>query len=138
MKVIDIMTKKIVAVHADDTLEKLCEVMQDSETRHLIVMDGEGQLAGIISDRDCTRALQSPFSVYDEEKASDFAKRILAERIMTKAPQCVSPHASIQEAAYIMTEKRINALPVTSDTDVIGIVTSTDLLKILASMPEMK
>ncbi|MCA9913293.1 MAG: CBS domain-containing protein [Anaerolineae bacterium] len=136
MNIVDIMTPKVVAIHAQDNLSKACCVLEDAGVRHLIVIDAAGRLAGIVSDRDCKLAVQSPYSVYDQETAETFAERILVEKIMTPTPECIDPMSSVQEAAYIMLDKHISALPVTQDGNVIGIVTSTDLLGVLAGKPE--
>ncbi len=136
MNVVDIMTPKVVAIHMKDSLTKACNVLEDARVRHLLVIDSDGALVGIVSDRDCKLAVQSPYSVYDQETADAFADRILVEKVMTRTPECIEPLASVQEAAYIMLEKHINALPVRQDGNIIGIVTSSDLLRVLATQPE--
>jgi len=136
MNIVDIMTPKVVAIHVKDNLTKACNLLEEAKVRHLLVVDGNGGLVGIVSDRDCKLAVQSPYSVYDQETADTFADRVPVEKVMTRTPECIEPLASVREAAYIMLEKQINALPVTQDGNVIGIVTSADLLNVLATQSE--
>jgi len=132
LTMLDIMTPNVVTIHASDTLATACNVMDSAKTRHLFVVNADGSLVGVVSDRDCKLALQSPFAG-EGIKAAKFAEKILVERIMTKMPHCVSPQTYVQEAAQIMLENRINSLPVMRDGTLIGIVTTTDLLKVLAT-----
>ncbi|MDQ7025398.1 MAG: CBS domain-containing protein [Anaerolineae bacterium] len=137
MNVLDIMTPKVVCVYKSDSLEKVLQVMEKTGSHHLIVVEADGSLVGIISDRDCKEALLSPITTFNARQQSKFASQITVERIMTPAPITIMPQVTIQEAANLMLEKHIHALPVLHDGCVIGIVTSTDLLKVLASLAEI-
>lgn len=136
MAIIDIMTPHVVAVSANDTLQSALSLMDQHNIRHLPVMEPDGRLVGIVSDRDCDRALQSPF-IPDVDTEDDIAltDRVLIKFIMSPAPVWIDPFTTIQEAANIMVERRINCLPVLRDKTLVGIITSTDLLRVLVSDP---
>ena len=138
MNVLDIMTPKPTAICKTDSLSNALKIMEEKKTRHLIVVEADGKLVGIISDRDCKEAMASPYAIYDSKRADSFAQKILVQRIMTQTPICVSPQSSVQESAQLMIEKHFNALPVMQDGNVIGIITSTDLLKVLAQLQEIE
>jgi CBS domain-containing protein len=127
MKILDIMQPQVICVHRTDTLATAIAKMGSAGIRHLLVVDSDSQLAGILSDRDCRLALTSTFSDEDET----LAHKIPVEYIMTGTPQVIGVQASLREAALIMLEHRINALPVVRDGNLAGIVTSTDLLESL-------
>jgi len=133
MNVLDVMSSKVYAIYKSETLAAAVQSMQTHQTRHLVVVELGGKLVGILSDRDCKIALDSPFNPESEVNAEE----ILVETFMSPAPTCISATASVQEAAHLMLEERIHALPVMNDGTVIGIVTSTDLLRVLASLPEI-
>ena len=135
MNIIDIMATNLINVGTKTTVTSAIKIMQENDVRHLIVIAGDGSLQGIVSDRDLRLATQSPYAVYDIEKADAFADSLLIEQVMTRTPHCVSPHFSVAEVASMMVEHHINAVPVLQDSDLIGIVTSTDLLKVLAAQP---
>jgi CBS domain-containing protein len=127
MNVLDVMQPQVICVHRTDTLATAISKMGDAGIRHLLVVNSDSQLVGILSDRDCRLALTSTFSDEDET----LAHKIPVEYIMTSAPQVIGVQASLREAALIMLEHRINALPVVRDGNLAGIVTSTDLLESL-------
>lgn len=135
MKIIDIMSDKLVRVSSQTTVADAINLIQENNIRHLIVTRGDGSLLGILSDRDLRLATQSPYAVYDVEKADSFAESLLVEQVMSPTPYCVSPHFSVTEVASMMVEHQINAVPVLQDGTITGIVTSTDLLKVLATLP---
>ena len=132
MNMLDIMTPNVITVHEIDNVETVCKIMLEAKTRHVVVVTPSGKIQGIVSDRDCNLALQSPFE-YGDPVA--LAKSIAVKNIMTEMPHCISPHASVSEAAQLMLEYKISALPVLRDGTLIGIVTTTDLLKLLVSVP---
>jgi CBS domain-containing protein len=127
MNVFDVMQSQVICVHKTDTLATAISKMGDAGIRHLVVVDAESRLLGILSDRDCRLALTSTFSDEDET----LAHKIPVEYIMTGTPQVIGVQSSLREAALVMLEHRINALPVVRDGNLAGIITSTDLLESL-------
>ena len=128
MNMFDVMSKNVISVHEKDNLATASSIMLEAKMHHLAVVSPSGKIIGILSDRDCKLALQSPFSQGDPIQ---FAEGIPVSRIMTPTPQCISPHVSVGEAAQVMLRYQIHALPVVHDDTLIGIVTSTDLLQLL-------
>lgn len=133
MNILDIMATDVIKVGLKTTLAEASDIMQESKVRHLIVVAKDGDMRGIISDRDLRLAAKSPFAIYDSEKADDLADKVLIEQMMTETPYCVSPNFSVAEVASLMVEHHVSAVPVLQDKNLIGIVTSTDLLKILVT-----
>ena len=136
MNVWDIMTPNVICVYKSDTLAKAMRLMDEAKTHHLVVMEADGSLAGIVSDRDCKDALSVSSRFYGNSRATTLATKIVVKQIMTPTPVWITPQSSVQEAANLMLEKHINALPVLHDSTIIGIVTSTDLLRVLAEQVE--
>jgi acetoin utilization protein AcuB len=88
--------------------------------RHVLIVDEDERLHGVISDRDVLRALA---------RTPNWNTKSVSE-IMTKDAITTVPEAPISHAIKLMLDKRINCLPVIgSDGRVCGILTSTDLLK---------
>jgi len=130
--VMDVMTRNVVTIHKTDTLATALNAMQEFNTRHLVVIEANGDLVGIVSDRDCKLGEKSPFVTYDADTAQAHAEKILVERLMSNTPEWIDMRSSVEEAAGVMVDKRISCLPVIHDKQVVGILTSTDLLKVLA------
>jgi acetoin utilization protein AcuB len=134
MKVADLMTRKLIVVAPDDSVEGAVRLLQQRGVRHLLVMKA-GRLVGILSDRDIKRAMDPSKS---KKKLMNFGglffllEPILIREIMTSNPITISPSASAQEAAAVMVAERFGALPVNAKGETIGIVTETDLLRYFA------
>jgi acetoin utilization protein AcuB len=128
MNVAEIMTAKPVTIHQDGTLHDVLALMEAHHCRHVPVLNGEGQLVGMISDRDCRLALNSPYLVRETWQDDLLAHRLRARTIMTPAPVAIEPDAAAADAARLMLEYRVSALPVMRSETLIGIVTTSDIL----------
>jgi len=97
----------------------------------LPVSDGE-RLVGIITDRDL-RVLATASSVALAE--TDYHQFLMdtmsVEQAMTPEPRTVTPETDLKDAASIILEMRVGGLPVVEDEKLVGIITETDLLKVL-------
>ncbi|TAM00790.1 MAG: CBS domain-containing protein [Paraburkholderia sp.] len=129
MKVEDLMTKRIVTVGFDDTLETVREIFKEAAIHHLLVLE-DGALQGVVSDRDLLRAL-SPFidSVVETRRdVGTLNKRV--HQIMTRTPITLHPDAEVAEAIQLLLAHSISCIPVVDDKRrPVGIVSWRDLLK---------
>ena len=130
MKLEQIMTTKVVTVGMDDTLETIQILFERFRFHHLLVLDADGTLVGVVSDRDLLKAL-SPFISTLIERPEDL--RTLKKRthqIMSHRPIAASKDYTIKEAALVMLNQKISCLPIVrSNRTVEGIVTWKDILK---------
>lgn len=117
-RVADIMTTKLVTLSPHHTFGEAVQLMANSNFRHFIVLNANGSLAGVFSDRDVLRALGRTPN-WQAKTVSGF---------MTCNPVTVTPETASSEAAAEMLQRRINCLPVVANGKVCGILTSTDLL----------
>lgn len=122
------MRKNPVWVDEEDSMKKAIDLLKEKGIRHLPVLrDGE-KLVGIVSDRDIKAASPSPATSLEIREIYYLLDKIKIKQIMTKKPYTVSMGTPVEEAALIMREKRIGALPVVKDGKLIGIITETDIL----------
>ena len=118
--VADVMTKDTLTMLPHQSFAEVVGMMANRSFRHMLVVDEDERLHGVISDRDVLRALS---------RTPDWSKKSLAE-IMTADSITTTPESAISTAVSLMLEKRINCLPVIGpDGRVAGILTSTDLLQ---------
>ena len=119
------MTKGVVSTSKDEPLVTGLELMADGQIRHVLVVDGEGHLQGILSNRDVVRATMT-----NPERTLDIHNTRI-EQIMTQGDlQTIQPSASIGQAAEAFLAHKINALPVTDGAGKVqGIITSEDVLR---------
>lgn len=118
------MTRHVTVIPESLSVGNAWRIMQERHIRHLPVVNG-GKLVGIISDRDL---LRHGHPAPDGELT--FTNGCVAD-IMTLCPIVCPPDASVSNAARLMTEKKIDALPIVSSGKLVGLLTSTDLLQLL-------
>jgi acetoin utilization protein AcuB len=114
MMVRDVMTRRLVTIGPETSCREARRLMDEHRIRHLPVVAG-GRLIGMVSDRDV-------------RSAASGASGSVARRIMTPDPVTVTSRTRIEHAARVMLDARFGSLPVV-DTTLVGIVTSTDLLR---------
>ena len=128
MNVSDIMTAKPVSIHQNGTLRQALELMDSNHCRHLPVLNSDGQLVGIVSDRDCRTALNSPHILRERWQDEQLADKLRVRAIMTPAPIVIEPDAEAAEAARLMLNNHISCLPVILGETLVGIVTTSDIM----------
>jgi acetoin utilization protein AcuB len=126
MLVKDIMQHDVACVRPETPLEEIVLLLQRRGVRHLAVLDHE-ELVGVISDRDLKSVLPGPVKGAVTATGSG-SGGVRAGDIMTKRVITVEPMVSIEDAARLLVENRIGALPVTDAGTLVGIVTETDVL----------
>ena len=136
MNVADIMTEKPVTIDQNDTLRKALELMEQLGCHHLPVTGFDGHLVGIVSDRDCRTALNSPYILREKWQDDDLVNKLLVRAMMTPAPIVVEPSMNAAEAARLMMKNHISALPVMRSETLVGIVTTSDILIAFMNMAE--
>lgn len=135
MNVIDVMTANPVTIRANKTLQDALGLMEQAHCKHLPVISTQGHLIGVLSDRDCRYALNSPFTLRSDDNNTALAKeltiqakRLQVRAIMTAAPIIIEPDAPASDAARLMLTHRIGCLPVMRGETLVGIVTRSDML----------
>ncbi|CAN5814834.1 CBS domain-containing protein [soil metagenome] len=126
----DFMTDKPVVVSPDATVSDAYTLMFDNEVRRLPVVE-KGELMGIITLSDIQHTIPMFF---DDDM--DVASRLeLVDRavrdVMTWDPVTIGPEETIQEAAGCMLENKVSGLPVVQDNHVVGIITESDIFKLI-------
>ncbi len=127
--VADIMTTEVFTVDVDkDTLFDVKDLMLAKGLRHVPVLHGK-KLAGIISKTDIDRLIFS--RMFDEEEDADEAvlEMLKIEQVMTHKLRVVDAGITIREVAEILANEEFHALPVTEGDKLVGIVTTTDVIK---------
>ena len=126
----DVMTKNVATLERNDTLAVADDVMRLGRIRHMPVVDEDGALAGIVTQRDLfhsglLRALG--YGTHARDKA--MALLVLKEAMKTDVVT-VTPEAPLSEAAKIMIEKKIGCVVVVEGKKIVGILTEGDFVKL--------
>ena len=128
MTVRDLMTAKPITTGPDTPVIEARQLMLGKRIRHLLITDGP-KLAGIVTDRDIRLNLPSPATSLSVWEVNYLLARLTVGSVMTKALVTVSPERDCRDAAVLMLDHQIGALPVVDGGQLVGIVTETDLLR---------
>lgn len=128
MNVVDIMTENPITISPGATLRQALNLMEAHHFMHLPVVSNQRHLVGILSDRDCRRALNSPFVLRERWQDDELLDSLEVREIMSAAPIIVEPDAPATEAARLMLTHQIGCLPVMRAETLVGIITRSDIL----------
>jgi len=128
MKVRDLMTISCVTAPATMPVLEARQLMIEKRIRHLLVTDGP-KLLGIVTDRDIRLNLPSPATSLSVWEINYLIARMTLASVMTKNVVTVESGRDGTEAAQLMLDHKIGALPVVDRGNLIGIITETDLLR---------
>ncbi|MGQ9480924.1 CBS domain-containing protein [Chloroflexus sp.] len=132
-RVAEWMTENPVTVTPDFSVLAAYERMRARGIRRMPVVDKDGALVGIITRSDIEQAMSHPRSEEERRLARfSLAGQTVAE-YMTPNPITVTADASIGEAATIMIRARVSGLPVMDNGRLIGIITESDIFRLVAS-----
>lgn len=126
----DVMTKDVATLGRNEKLAVADDVMRLGRIRHLPIIDEDGALAGIVTQRDLfhsglLRALG--FGTHAKERAMELL--VLKEAMKTEVVT-ISPAAPLTEAAKLMLERKIGCLVVVEGKKIAGILTESDFVKL--------
>lgn len=128
MKVHDIMTISCITAPATMPVLEARQLMLEKRIRHLLVTD-EPKLLGIVTDRDIRLNLPSPATSLSVWEINYLLARMTLGTVMTKNVVVVESGREATEAAQVMLDHKIGALPVVDRGHLVGIITETDLLR---------
>jgi CBS domain-containing protein len=130
-RVRDIMSSPAITVSPDTALPAANALMKEKAIRHLPVLE-KGRLVGIVSRGDLREASISASINADQYELHFLLNMLTVGKLMTSKVRTVAPDALVVDAADLMTEHQIAGLPVVdAEGAVVGIVTESDLLKML-------
>ena len=133
MHVQGIMAEDIVTIDRNDDLRLVDDIMAERHIRHIPVLE-DGQLVGLVTQRDLFKARMSSTMGYGEKAQRSFLHTVRVKEIMVYPVMTVSPEISVSVAAELMIREGIGCLPVVQEGRLTGIVTKTDLLQHLRTL----
>ena len=129
LRVRDAMTRDVVTVGSEESAARAWGLCRERNIRHLPVAEG-GRLVGIVSDRDL-RDLSPPRDTADQENTLGWVQ---IRDMMSTGVVTAHPLDTIEHAAKVIYENRFNCLPVVADDEIVGIITSSDLVRTLVEL----
>ena len=123
----DVMTADPVTVTPATSVREAQRLMQHHRIRHLPVC-ADGRLVGLVSEGDVRLVLPSPATSLSVYELPALLERLTVAEIMTPFPVTIGPAHAVMEAVNRLLSHRVEALPVTDNRRVVGMLTRTDLL----------
>ncbi len=132
-KIESVMTTAVITVDVNESLLIAREIFDKKKVRHLPVVDNR-KLVGILSLTDIMRlSFGNTYGIDDSETDKTLFEMLTIRQIMKEHPMFVNTEDSIKKVADILTKEEFHALPVLKDNNLVGIVTTTDIIKHLIS-----
>jgi len=130
MLVRDRMTANPTTITADTTVKKALNLIRSHSFRHLPVVDEEGILRGITTEKDLVYASPSPDLSLSVFEIDYLLSRMQVKQVMKGEVVAVAPDLPIEEAARVMIDHRIGCLPVVEEGQLVGIISDTDIFRV--------
>lgn len=127
------MSCPVITIQPETPIMEAHELMRNEHIRRLPVIKRK-QLVGIVSERDILHAEPSDVTSLSIWEEHYLLSKIIVEEIMTRDVITITEDMPIEDAARIMADNKIGGLPILRDGKVVGIITETDLFKILLEM----
>jgi CBS domain-containing protein len=126
-----IMSRNLITVHHGDPVSKVRQLIREHGVHHVPMVNGD-QLAGIISYSDVLRvSYGDTFNADDRAVDAALDHTMTIEQLMAKDVTVLSEQSTIREAAEILAQGRFHSLPVVNGGKLVGLVTSSDLIRYL-------
>ncbi|GJI88160.1 CBS domain-containing protein [Duganella hordei] len=135
MELKEIMSKNVVTVELDDRLSLVKEIFDHGKFHHVLVME-QGELLGVVSDRDLYKALSPNLgsSVETYKDVATLNKKV--HQIMSRRPVVLRADASVDDAIDVFNAHNISCIPILSAADrLVGILSWRDILRALRTPP---
>jgi acetoin utilization protein AcuB len=131
MLVRELMSRHVTTIAPSNSCLDAVTRMHRMRIRHLPVVNQEGLLVGVVTDRDLRRHLFSPgvFKELGTNSVDILLKDAQIAQIMSTEVITVGPSDDVADAVRIMLEKRIGSLPVVQSGRIVGMLTETDMLR---------
>ncbi|NJN18252.1 MAG: CBS domain-containing protein [Oscillochloris sp.] len=127
------MSRPVISLSTQTTIHDALHLMRSEHIRRAPVIS-HGKLVGIVSMKDLLNASPSQATSLSVWELNYLLSKLLVEATMTKQVLTVTEDTPIEEAARIMADRRVGGLPVLRNSEVVGIITETDLFKIFLEL----
>ena len=125
-----IMSRDVITLNLNDNMELAEKLFETKHIRHIPIVSGK-KVVGVLSHTDLMRISFSDLDEDENEINSVVYDLFSIEQVMAKSVVSVSSETTFKETAEILTKHEFLAVPVVDDGELVGIVTSTDLIQFL-------
>jgi acetoin utilization protein AcuB len=135
MKVSELMTGvNLITARPDTAVLDARQLMLKERIRHLLITEADGSLVGIVTDRDIRLNLPSQATSLSVWEINHLLTKLTVAQVMTRRVITVGPDLPARDAAQLMLDRKIGAVPVLEDGHLVGIITETDIVRAFVRM----
>lgn len=128
------MTRNPVTASPDMSVSEASALMKREKVHRLPVLDKDKKLVGIITEKDILYASPSPVSTLSIHEMAYLLSQLTVKKLMTRDVVTIDKNITVEEAARLMVDQDLSSLPVLENGKLIGIVSKSDLFKILLEL----
>lgn len=132
-RVADVMCRDVETLDRNDQLSIANDLMQQHRIRHLPILDDDGDVAGVVSQRDLFRGALVRALGYGSGQQQKMMEMLLVKEVMATEVVTTTPDEELQAAARVMLDRKIGCLPVLEDGKLVGILTESDFVALAAN-----
>jgi len=132
LQVRDVMSRDVHTVKRNDQLAIADALMKQERVRHLPVLDEDGEVCAVVSQRDLFRGALLRALGYGSRAEELMLRHVVVKEAMSADIQTTAPDTLVADAARLMIERKIGCLPVIESGRLVGIVTETDFVRLVA------
>lgn len=132
-----LMTPVVKTLQRNDQLTIADDVMREQRIRHLPVLDEEGVVCGVVSQRDLFRGALARALGYGQTAQQKMHSMLLVKEVMSTTVVTIGPHEPLANAARLMLEHKVGCLPVLDGEKLVGILTESDFVKLAVDDPTL-
>lgn len=125
----DLMTQHVFTLRATDDLETLYDLMDTHHIRHVPVVDRDGDLVGLVTQRDLARSVLGAQDLLPLSVQQEILRRRSVREIMATEVETVEPDEELGTAAGMLLENKIGCRPVVEGEHLVGILTESDFVR---------
>ncbi len=126
------MSPNPIVVQQDSRFEDALQLLREKKIRRLPVLDKQGNLVGVVVEKDLLYASPSPATSLSVFEVHYLLSKLTVKDVMTRRVITVGEDCPLEEAARIMIDHKIGSLPVMRGKQLVGIITETDIFRIMA------
>lgn len=128
------MSRNPITVRFDTPVTEAQALMKREKIHHLPVLDRDGKLAGIVTEKDLLYASPSPATTLSVYEMTSLLAKLTVDKVMSVKPMTVTEDVPLEEAARIMADRSIGGLPVMRGSVLVGIITESDLFRVFIEL----
>lgn len=132
LRVKDVMAREVQFVRRNDELAVADNLMKQGHIRHLPVLDEDGLVCAVVSQRDLFRGALLRALGYGKRAEDSMLRQVPVKEAMSAEVHTTGPDTPVVDAARVMIERKIGCLPVLEGEKLAGIVTETDFVRLIA------